>query len=328
MAVIHFLNVCEGDCSVIQHNSGHTTVIDVCNAKALTKTLRAVEDLQESLAKTVGGNFQQKKYPVNPISYLERHGVESVFRFIVTHPDMDHLDGIKAFFSAFSPLNLWDTDNNAEKDFSENETRYSEEDWEFYKGMRDGKRQTTPKRLTVYSGQRGEYWNKNGDKAGDGLHVLAPTRELVKEANECGDHNDCSYVLLYRTGDYRIVFGGDSNDKTWEHILDKHETDVTDVDLLIAPHHGRKSGRDYDFLDVLNPKLTFFGNAKCEHLAYSAWNNRNLPFITNDQAGSMVVETGSNSIDVYVTNQTFADAANEQTSYREDLLAWYYDSIS
>jgi len=32
MPKVHFLNVCEGDCTVIEHNSGHVTVIDVCNA--------------------------------------------------------------------------------------------------------------------------------------------------------------------------------------------------------------------------------------------------------------------------------------------------------
>ena len=35
--------------------------------------------------------------------------------------------------------------------------------------------------------------------------------------------------------------------------------DVRDIDLLIAPHHGWRSGRNYQFLDVLNPRLTFFG---------------------------------------------------------------------
>jgi hypothetical protein len=45
---------------------------------------------------------------------------------------------------------------------------------------------------------------------------------------------------------------------------------VTNVDLLIEPHHGRKSGRSYDFLDTLKPKVTIFGNANSEHLAYGA----------------------------------------------------------
>jgi competence protein ComEC len=326
MAIIHYLNVCEGDCSIIQHNSGNVTVIDVCNAKEITKGALTLEAVQEYLAKAAGGNFQQKKYPVNPISYMKNHGIESVFRFIATHPDMDHLDGIKALFAAFDPLNFWDTDNNADKDFSE-ETRYSEEDWKFYKQLRDGKPTSGPKRLTILSGQQGEYWNKNGEKAGDGLHVLAPTADLVTGANECGDHNDCSYVLLYITSDRRIVFGGDSNDKTWEHILKNHKTDVTNIDLLIAPHHGRKSDRTYDFLDILNPKLTFFGNARSEHLAYSAWNNRDLKFITNNQAGCMVVETKSDGLDVYVRNQKFAEAANEYTFYEERLKAWYYGTV-
>lgn len=34
MARMHFLNVDEGDCSIIQHDNGHVTMIDVCSAKA------------------------------------------------------------------------------------------------------------------------------------------------------------------------------------------------------------------------------------------------------------------------------------------------------
>jgi len=326
MAVIHYLNVNEGDCSVVQHNSGRVSVIDVCNAQALTEKTRSADILAEALAKATGGNFQQKKYPVNPIAYLKSHGIDSVFRFIVTHPDMDHLDGVEAFFDAFKPSNLWDTDNDEEKDF-ENQTRYREDDWKFYTNLRDTKPQSNPKWLTVYSGQIGEYWNKSGANPGDGLHVLAPTPELLAEANKSGDYNDCSYVLLYITSDRRIVFGGDSNDKSWEHILKTHKADVTNVDLLIAPHHGRKSGRSYDFLDVLKPKLTFFGNARSEHLAYDAWNYRDLPYITNNQANCMVASATGEKLYIYVTNESFARKNNSATFYNENLKAWYYSTI-
>ena len=50
---------------------------------------------------------------------------------------------------------------------------------------------------------------------------------------------------------------------------------MTNVDLLIEPHNGRESGRSYDFLDTLNPKVTVFGNVNSEHLAYGAWSSRN-----------------------------------------------------
>lgn len=266
----------------------------------------------------VRGNFQQKKYPVNPIAYLQDHGMTSIFRYIQTHPDMDHMDGIRALFSEFNPINLWDTNNQKEMPSSSwGESPYSEDDWKFYKGLRDNNPQENPKRLTIMSGATGQYWNidEEGTSGGDGLYVLAPTQELVDAANNSGDYNDCSYVLLYRTNGHRIIFGGDSYDDTWEHILDEHVDDVKNIDLLIAPHHGRSSGRSYKFLDVLSPSLTLFGNARSEHLAYSAWNYRKLPFVTNNQANCMVVDASQSPMGFYVTNESFARKINASTSY-------------
>ena len=281
MAIIHFLNVKEGDCSIIEHNSSRVTVIDVCNAKPVDSVDSKLEMLlAKGSAGGVPGNFQQKKYPVNPVAYLRDHSIGSIFRYIQTHPDMDHMDGIKVLFDEFEPVNFWDTDNNKEMTASSwAGSPYSQDDWKFYKNLRDTNPTSDPKRLTLLAGARAQYYNHKG---GDGIHILAPTQELVDKGNASDDYNDCSYVLLYRTGDKRIIFGGDSHDNTWEYILENYENDVRDVDLLIAPHHGRKSGRSYEFLDVLNPAMTFFGNARSEYLAYSAWNCRNLPRITNN----------------------------------------------
>ncbi|MYE39765.1 MAG: hypothetical protein F4X27_06015 [Chloroflexi bacterium] len=331
MPTIHFLNVKEGDCSVIQHGSGRVSVIDVCNAKpSYTEVSKSEMALATMATRAVQGNFNQKAYPVNPVAYLEEHGIGSVFRFILTHPDMDHMDGIKAFFDRFSPENFWDTNNKKEMDNSSwSASPYNRSDWDFYKLLRDTKPSNNPKRLANLSGQNGQYWNRgeDGNTGGDGLAILAPTQKLVNDANEKDDYNDCSYVLLYRTGDKRIVFGGDSHDDTWEHILSNWEQDVRDIDLLIAPHHGRDSGRSYDFLDVLKPTLTFFGNARSEYLAYDAWYRRNLDIITNNQANCMVVNSSGGRLDVYVTNETFAKRYNPGTFYDGRFRAWYICSI-
>jgi len=331
MAVIHYLNVKQGDCSIIQHNTGHVSIIDVCNASADTleaRVLELLERVERAARQRPAGNYHQKRHPVNPILYLKEHGISSVFRFILTHPDMDHMDGIRPFFLEFEPINFWDTDNTCEKEFEE-ESPYNLDDWKFYKRLRDGKPESDPKRLTLYSGARGQYYNvgQDGTRGGDGISILAPTPELVAASNDCDDYNDCSYVLLYRVGGFRVVFGGDSHDATWEHILDAYGDDLQDVDLLIAPHHGRKSDRCYEFLDVLKPRLTFFGNANCEHLAYAAWRYRELPYITNNQAGSMVIDVGGGRMDLYVTNEAFAEAYNSQTSYEDRLKAYYVCGI-
>ena len=331
MATLHFLNVREGDCSFIQHNSERVTVIDVCNAKPVDVAEQAALAHMARFERGVTGNFQQKKYPVNPIAYMDDHGVSSVFRYIQTHPDMDHMDGIKAFFSEFEPINFWDTDNNKEMASPWDSPRYREEDWVFYKTRRDTNPTTDPKRLTLLSGATGQYYNEGdgGIGGGDGLHILAPTQALVDEANESsGDYHAASYVLLYKTGGNRIVFGGDSHDASWDHILEEHEDDVTDIDLLIAPHHGRKSGRSYKFLDTLRPTLTFFGNAPHEHLAYGAWNHRGLSKITNNQANCMVVDVSPSPMVLYVTHENFARRVNSETYYDETKRAWYVEPIT
>ena len=140
---------------------------------------------------------------------------------------------------------------------------------------------------------------------GDALHILAPDQELIDEGNEAQDFNDASYVVLYRSAIGKVLLAGDAHDATWEYVKEHYETDVSDVTLLIAPHHGRKSGRSYEFLDYVNPKLTFFGCAPSENLAYGAWNYRKLAHLTNNQCGCIVAE-GNGAMHIYVENDTFA----------------------
>ena len=335
MSTVHFLNVKEGDCSILQHNSDHVTVIDVCNAKAMIYVAQELGWTNTLLKRTAqvmaasGGNFNQKAYPVNPIEYMGERGIDNVFRYVQTHPDMDHMDGIKPFFEHFGPLNFWDTNNKKELT-SWDGSPYNSSDWKFYKNLRDSNPSEDPRRLTLLSGATGMYWNTGeGNGNGDGINILAPTKELVQNANESdGDYNDCSYVLLYRTGKMKVIFAGDSHDATWEHILANHSDKVRNVDLLIAPHHGRKSDRDYGFLDELKPSLTLFGNAPSQYLAYGAWNNRGLEFVTNNQADCIVVDIREDYQDLYVTNESFARQRNPNTFFDDKLKAWAVERIN
>jgi competence protein ComEC len=330
-AELHFLNVKQGDCNWIKHPNGRNTIIDVSNAKEIAKEESSLSKafsnlLLENSVKGIGvsGNFRQKEYPVNPVEYLKSFGINSIFRFIITHPDMDHLDGIKVFFENFAPANVWDTDNKKEMN-SFDGSPYSEEDWKFYKSIRDGnnKNQT---RLNLFSGSKGKYFNENEDGSccGNGLFILAPTKEILSSAIQNDDYNDCSYVILYRPpSGAKIIIAGDSHDKTWEHILKNWKSDVENCDLLLAPHHGRGSNRSYEFLDVLKPKMTFFGNARSEHLDYSAWTNRGLEKFTNNQGNCLIAKFLDNGTEIRCTYKTFAEAYCNANSYLTN-----YDSSS
>jgi beta-lactamase superfamily II metal-dependent hydrolase len=139
--------------------------------------------------------------------------------------------------------------------------------------------------------------------------------------------HDGGHVILYRTAAGRILIAGDSHDATWQHILDNHKADVAGVELLLAPHHGRDSGRSFKFLDVVRPKLTLFGNANSDHLAYDEWSKRNLPIITNNQANCVVVDANGADMHVYVTNMAFALSRNANTFYSAPHRAWYLTTI-
>ena len=98
--------------------------------------------------------------------------------------------------------------------------------------------------------------------------------------------------------------------RTINHLLLNHSNEISNLDVLIAPHHGRDGNMDFSFLGVMNPKVTLFGNAQRKDLAYSAWNNRNLFHITNNQAGDVMLNFLSNRIEISVSNKTFADKFN------------------
>lgn len=333
MARIHFLNVEEGDCSIIQHDNGHVTMIDVCSAKDPFEEISKAEkvfDASESVSMPKG-NFQQKYHPENPVSYLQNLGVYSIFRYIQTHPDMDHMDGLQYVDKYFDIYNFWDTANTKEQDF-DGCTKYDEKDWECYQKLR--KSAENPIALNYYDGSVNKYFavDDSGRKGDDYLQILAPTPQLMKAANESGDWNDSSYVILYHIQGHKVLFCGDAGNETWKHILTKHGEDVKNLDVLIAPHHGRKGTLDFSFLDVMKPKLSLIGNALSKHLAYDHWNNRKLLHMTNNQAGNVVLEFVNGAIQIYCSNKNFVDAFLADKSWKTykhiKLDAWYFANLN
>ena len=311
MAIIHFLNVLEGDCNIIQHDSGRITVIDVSNAfndydtEEELKVKKSKEREERRLRTGVPGDkvdYHQKQTPDNPILYInEKIKSKNIFRFILSHPDMDHLDGIEDFFTEFNISNIWDTANKKEISNKANSGSYNLNDWKFYKAIRDGKKNDI-KRLEYYAGNVNSYYKD------DQIKILSPTKDILEKCNENEDWNDSSYVLLFTPPmsngkTWKILFAGDSEDMTWEHFLENYEDEISNIDVLFAPHHGRDSGRNYDFLKVLKPRVTLFGNASSKHLAYDKYPK---PKITNNQAGYVIMDIKENQITFYVKNFEYA----------------------
>ena len=241
-------------------------------------------------------------------------GTEEIWRFVLSHPDMDHLDGFNALLNECRVHNFWDSGTRKNKPDFSGYGGYKEEDWDRYAKVIAGGEPGT-RCIRVQAGARFKYANEDDsdEGVGDSLHMLAPNQDLIDEGNKTQDFNDASYVVLFLSAIGKVLLAGDAHDATWEYIKKHYKAAVSDVDLLIAPHHGRKSGRSYDFFDYVNPKLTFFGCASSEHLAYNAWNYRKLTHITNNQCGCIVAE-GYDAMHIYIENSTFAANSKGDTS--------------
>jgi len=277
----------------------------------LSAAKRAASELLEEIfeSRRVPGDFGMSRKPTNPIEYLNSLGVDKLFRFVLTHPDMDHLDGYDALADQFSIQNFWDSGVRRDKPDFEG-SHYREEDWDRYVDFRDGNEDGV---TVVYPQARSRFQFANKNEAnktgGDGLYVLAPDAKLVASANDAEICNDASYVLLYRSAGGRILIPGDAHDETWDYVIQNFPDDVANCSILFAPHHGRRSGCNFEFLDTVQPALTLFGCASSGHLAYDEWSSRGLPVITNNQAGNVVMEITSGKIDIYVENEKFAESA-------------------
>ena len=158
--------------------------------------------------------------------------------------------------------------------------------------------------------------NQDGTPGGDYLNISAPDDALVAAAEQSDDVNESSYVLLMFTSAGDVVIPGDAHDQSWDVAFRWHERFLQNCALLVAPHHGRDSDRDYEFLDVLRSKLTLMGCAPAEHMSYASWRNRGLNFITNNQAGCIRVDIEGRRLSVWVENEAYARARGLNVNVR------------
>lgn len=323
MPRVHFINVFPGDCTVIEHLSGRVTMIDICDGNAET-TQKAIFSEAIKSAGRVTGNFRMCDHNSNPIDYCHSIGIKKVFRFILTHPDMDHMDGFNRLVSEIGINNFWDSGARRDKPEFNNNSQYIEEDWDRYVKVRDGKEDGVTV-VNQLAGAKFSYANKDDNNGpGDALHILAPTKELLADPDLEDDVNEGSYVVLYRSAGGKVLLCGDAHDAAFEHIKKNCANDVAGSSVMLAPHHGRDSGRSYEFLDFIRPKLTIIGCAPCQHIDYAQWSRRGLDILTSNQAGNIVLDINDGHIDVFVENQSYAKAALGNDTLKTNNQGYYW----
>lgn len=246
---MHFLNVGNGDCTVIELPDGSIMVVDICNG---------------------GGDAGDLE---NPVRYLRN--VKTIFRYVQTHPEMDHMEGLAELSSQCSITNFWDTAHNRPKpDFNTQFSVARPADWNAYQRLRKEAKNfyRGTDRVTL----------QNGTLPYD-LYVLHPTRDAVMGANAAEDWNRISYVLLLQYKYFKLLLGGDADNDTWQEIFQWASSDpdakslLSNINVFKVSHHGRKTSYcGADILRLTSPQQIIIskGSVPREQSAYGSYYNK------------------------------------------------------
>lgn len=259
---IHFLNVGHGDCTIIEHPSGRITMIDINNSKSFPEddavALAEAEGLSLSQfrAGSAISKSREEHYAgllVDPREYWCAHfSAHPLFRYIQTHPDMDHMSGLASLFwgEKVALHNFWDYAHGKSCSKASFDTqRYDWQDWLAYIELRKGNHGngTNHAVINCLRAEAGDYWTQ------DGLTILSPTKDLIEDCDRLGSYNNSSYVLRLDYGGRRIILPGDAEKDAWDSIEAYFQDSDLACDVLKAAHHGRESGYSPTAVDAMNP---------------------------------------------------------------------------
>ncbi len=269
MSTVKSFSVGNGDMFYIKHGTDNFTIIDSC----------LDEDNQDRIIEEIKNEKASK----------------TITRFISTHPDEDHLRGLKYLDTELELLNFYCVKNNATKEIES-------EDFLHYRGLSQ-----SAKVFHLYKGCTRKWMNEATDeRGGAGLHILWPlldsehhSGELVVVA-EGGSPNNISAIIEYKVGGTNFLWMGDMETDYMNKI--EELIDWVEVDVLFAPHHGRDSGKiPESILAKLNPKIVVIGEAPSEHLNYY----QNYNTITQNSSGDITFEVENDRIHVYSSEQNY-----------------------
>lgn len=271
MSIIKSFSVGNGDMFYIDHNSENFTIID-CNL--------IDDDTKSGIISEIADRLDEKD--------------NYIIRFISTHPDEDHIHGLKDLMDKISIPNFYCVKNEATK-------KESTTDFNFYCLQRNGNGH-----YYVSKGCKRKWMNQGDSTRGAaGINFLWPVtnnedyQEALSEAKEGVAYNNISPVFTYKVEDgITALWMGDMEhdftEKVGSHI------NWPAVDVLFAPHHGRKSGKvPSEILQKLDPQIIVIGEANSCHLDYY----QGYHTITQNSAGDIIFVNENDKIHIYTSNE-------------------------
>ena len=217
------------------------TILDVGHGLAIHASL---PDGRQMLLDGGGGyNFDPGAFIIRP--YLLRQGLTRLDVAALTHPDQDHLKGLITAIEDFRPREIWSAPWPREHS------------------------PLTERLATVSPGSARPDWTDLRQPRTFGparMELIWPELDYWPEKG--GQTNDLSLVWRLAWGEASFLITGDIGPEV-EKALVKRYGPALQSAVLLAPHHGSRTGLSPEFLAAVQPRWVVFSTGRN--------NNFNLP---------------------------------------------------
>ena len=247
---VNFINVGEGDCILIEAPKKYNILID-------------------------GGGTPLSDFDVGGkvvIPYLRRKGINKINLLILTHPHLDHLEGLLAVLREFKVEMVLDSGLIC------NIPEYRE----FISNIKK-------EGILYHQARAGDNFIFNNN-----LEIILLNPLYNSDFYNESDFNNASIVvkLLYKNTDF--LFTGDIENTTennlliWQNILKS--------DVLKIAHHGSSNSSSLEFLEKVNPIITIISTGKNNfghpsEKIIERLKDKNIPVYRTDQNGTVIIRT-------------------------------------
>ncbi|MBA7492688.1 ComE operon protein 3 [subsurface metagenome] len=247
---VNFINVGEGDCILIEAPNKINILID-------------------------GGGTPQSNFDVGNkivIPYLRRKGINKINLLVLTHPHLDHLEGLLPVIREFRVDMVLDSGLICD----------SSEYKEFISIIHK-------KGIPYHQAKAGDNFIFSNNLE---IFLLNPLYD--SDFYDESDFNNASIVvkLFYKNADF--LFTGDIEEATekkllvWQNILQS--------DILKVGHHGSETSTNLEFLDKVNPSIAVITVGK-NHFGHPSQKiierlkDRNIQIYRTDENGTIIIRT-------------------------------------
>lgn len=235
-----------------------------------------------------GGGFAKGTFDVGRMvvaPFLFRSKILRVDYLVLSHPQSDHMNGLRFMASHFRPVEFW----------------YNGQDIETpaFKGLMDTIHSKNIKILLPAALSKGR------EISGVKIEVLHPPagRSFTIPYEGTGDLNNHSLVIKLSYQGVSFLFPGDI-EKEGESAVLSNGGPALHSDVLLAPHHGSGTSCTIPFLEMVRPEVCVISSGTGNYFGFphqetlKRLNRMGCRVIRIDRVGAVQVSAGKNGLKI------------------------------